>query len=577
MDLKYSTSQAFSDMIFSKSKSPFTRLAGDKIDLKRPCSHTNNRISYHPSYSSESKVLKDKDKNLEVLVLQISEENLKLKEELACMQKINKTLLESEKISNEDYTNFYQTVLVDHLQKKIDNLGEEANFYRIENKKNSLERDYLKKDKKYVLALAHKYKTLSLEKYKKNSQVKVADSGTGLKPNYSLNYEKRVLSLNDFIKSTETISEISETLSLIGKFLTQTLRAEKVSILLVSENIKDLYIKKAKNAFRHHWNDTSIIIAEGPYLSQIELNDLHIEQINAGFGSGKEMYSTISLDNEPSIYICLKNKIPAKNEFNLFTAVDFNYFNLATTCAALVLKHFKAKAREKQEIDHLLQFTELVSQLINNKNHKELANNVFTYVPKYLEFESAGVIFVDQSEEQFFMMLPSEKFTEKFSSTSIKFPISLGITGDVYKKNKPVKFDNPKSNRLFNTDIDNTTKSSNIKNCIFSSLLGINDEVVGVLQVFNKENSKNISEKDLLKTKYLQKILGMCISCTNCISEASSLTINFKQGVQKAINFIETIDANRSELYEIKNCLSLVKNNMTDFINQKKHKSMPFT
>lgn len=583
MYMKVSTSEAFSDMIFGQCKSPYPKTFFEKkiYDVKKPTSNCNSRNSNYrkPEYS-EQRISKEIDKSVDSMIISLMDENKRLKEELETMRKINKKLLESEKLSNEEYKTFYQTVFVDHLQKKVENLDEEANFYRVENQKNSMELDLLRRDRKYIKAFAAKYRNLTIDRGSRDiSPEKKARSSNFVKekPN-SISIEKKFSYLNDFITQLQSKKDFVEILNSIGDFLKCTLKAEKVSMILVSEEMKELYGKHVKNFFRHNWNEMRVVLAEGQHLSPIEFSSLHIEQVKAGFTTGREIYSTITFNDEPGIYICLHRKIALKNEFTLYTALDYAYLCLATTCAGLALNYIKSKQREVIETDHVLEVSSLASSIIYNKNHKELANNIYLHVSKFLEFELAGVVFFDQSQNELFIMIPTESFIEKFSDSKIKFPIDLGITGDVFKKNTVLKLDNIKSHKLFNQEIDNCCRVSIVHNGIYASLIGIHGEVVGVLQVFNKKGGKNIQEKDIEKVRSLQKIIGVCISSTNCISEASTLTIKFKQGVQKAIKSIDEIDKSKNErdLFEIKNFLSSMRSNINDWNNQKKIKAFAF-
>lgn len=578
--MKFSTSEAFSDMIFTPSKTPFPKSLFEKknFEIKRPSSHSNSRnLNCRRQEHSDQKTSKDFNKSVDSLISSLMDENKKLKEELDSMRKINKKLLESEKLTNEEYKTFYQTILVDHLQKKVENLDEEANFYRLESQKNSMELDLMKRDKKYIKALAMKYKNQTINKHSRDVSPDKKSRSTHISKERTQgnNKQKKISNLTNFIAQLQKKNDFLEILSSIAEFLKCIFKAEKVSMILVSEEMKDLYAKHVKNFFRHNWNEMRVILAEGPHLSPIELTSLHIEQIKAGLTTGKEVYSTIIFNNEPSIYICLHRKIPVKNEFNLYTPADYSYLCLVSTCAGLALNFIKSKQRAHIESEHVLELSTLVSNLIYNKNHKELSKNIYIFIPKYLEFEYAGVVFFDYTHDELFIMIPTESFVEKFSDTSIKFPKNLGITGDVFKKNTVIKIDNIKSHRLFNTEIDNSCRCSNMQNAIFASLLGLHGEVVGVLQLFNKKGGKHIHEKDIEKVRSLQKIIGVCISSTNCIAEASSLTIMLKQGVQKAIGSIEDIDRskNNRELIEIKNVLNTMKANMHEWNNQKKTKS----
>lgn len=568
-------SEAFADMLFSQSKSVYSkRPFSNRIsDYPRPCSQNNTRISKKVD-KFNVKPVQDFDNSTQKILIQLTEENKQLRSELENMRKINKKLLNSDTFSDEVYKGFYQTVLVDHLQKKVENLGVEANYYRQESQKNSLELDYLKKDKKYIQALAKKYKNLSTEKSANKSPVIKQSLSEALKDKSSLVFEKKIHLLSEFIEKVQEKSQFLEMLSAVAEFLQKSLKAEKVSMVLVSEEMQELYGKHVRNSFKHSWNDTKIIIAEGMHLSPIETSEMSLPLIKAGFISGKELFSTVFVNGEAGIYIRLKKKIVGRGEFSLFTAADFNYFNLITGFTSMLLKFVKCKERETQEIKQLLDLTGVMASLINNKNHKELANNVFKAIPRFLEYESAGIIFRDKAKEEFFTLLPSEAGGDKFSDTVALFSIDCGVTGDVYHKNIIGKYENIKSHRLFNSEIDNSCRCAVLHNCIFASLTGIDGEVLGVLQVFNKQNGKTITEKDLEKVKYLQKIIGMCINCTLCITEVSSLTINFKDSVHDAISSIEAIDKSQSssELFEIKNYLNGLKNNMAEWASQKRQK-----
>ena len=576
--MKLSTSEAFADMIFSQSKSPFVKTPIDRryYENKRPCSQHNNRSTISKKLErSEFKLTKDSTNASEKLLSQVIEENKKLKEELESMRKINKQLLDSETLTDDVYKGFYQTVLVEHLQKKVESLGTEANFYRTENEKNMQELDYLKKDTKYIKAIAQKYKNLSIEKKIRTPLVNQSlISESSKDKNLSMKFERKINILTEFVEKMQEKKAFIDLLSSLAEFLQKSMRVEKVSMILVSDDMKELYSKQVKNSFKHNWNETTVIIAEAPFLSTIEISNLSIDQIKAGFTSGKDLYSTISLNDQPAIYICLKKKLVSRGEFNLFTATDFNYFNLITNCASLLIKYSKSREREAAEIEHVLEITDLVSNLINNKNHKELVNNVFNCIPRFLEFESAGIVFRDTSREEFFIMLPSEGGKEKFSDTVSVFSLQAGITGDVYKKKDIRKIENLKGHRLFNSEIDNCSRCGVLNNGIFASLLGIDGKVMGVLQVVNKLNGKNIVDKDVEKVKFLQRIIGMCISCTTCITEVSSLTINFRESVQGAMFTVDAIDRsqNNTDLFEIKNYLNGLKNNMTEWANQQRQK-----
>jgi hypothetical protein len=566
--MKVSISQAFAESL----KTSFPRRKFDQAasPTKRPCSQLNSRTN-KKNYSIKTNLEECND----IFIGKLVEENKRLKEELESMRKINKTLLESDQITKEQYKSFYHTVVLNHLQQKIDNLGEEANFYRIENKKTNIELENAIKDKKYMKAIAFKYKTLTEEKGSgKNSPVKPNSANSEKSRNLGSDLNSKIEDLQNFLLSLNEDQNFSKILSKLAEFLKNSIQVEKVSMILLTEEIQEIYTKSYKNTFKHYWNNMKVILAEGPFLSGLDMEYLQIEQIKAGFTSGKDLYSTITLNSEASIYICLHSKANSKKSFQLFTASDFKFFSLVSTCFSLFLNYFKSRSRELTEIEHVSNLSRMVSKLVCNKNHKELANSIFQHIPRFLEFEVAGIVFVDSG--QLFIMASNSGPYEKFSDVPVKFPNDLGITGDIIKKNTVLKIENVKAHRLFNPEIDNTCRIGNLQNAIFASLIGKDKEVVGVLQVFNKTSGKNINDKDLDKVRSLQQIIGICVSSTNCISEAASLTINFRHSVQEIMHSIEHVDKSKAgaDFLDVKNALNNMKSNVVEWVNQKKLKSM---
>ena len=561
--MKISISQAFAESM----KQTFPRRKFENFSpVKRPSSQLNSRAST----SKRCTIKCNNEEYNEAFVEKLLEENKRLKIELESMRKINKTLLESEQISSEQFKVFYQTVVFNHMQQKIEKFGEEANFYRVEHKKNSMELDNLKKDNKYIQAIAHKYKILNEGKSGKNSPVKATIPLSEKFKVQSSDLYQKVIDLHDFLQGLHENLKFSQILSKFAEFARFSLGAEKVSMILLTEELQEIYTRNYKNTFKHYWNNLKVILAEGPNLSSIELENLEIDQIKAGFTSGKDLFSTVNLNSIPSIYICLHSKTHLKKSSQLFTASDFKYFSLLSSCFSLFLNYYRSRVRELIEIDHVSNLSGLVSKLVCNKNHKELANSIFRQIPKFLEFEVAGIIFADSNE--FFMMIPNSGQSEKFSDVSVRVPMNLGITGDVFKKNTVIGIENIKSHRLFNPEIDNSCRIGNLENAIFASVIGKDNEVVGVLQMFNKISGKAITENDLEKMRNLQRIVGICVSSTNCICEAASLTINFRQSVQDIMKSMELVDREKAgaDFLDVKNALNNMKSNVTEWSNQKK-------
>ena len=568
--MKTSISQALAESL--KTSFPRRKFDHYSSPVKRPCSQLNSH-SNKKMYSIKTNLEECND----IFVGKLVEENKNLRDELRMMRKINKTLLESDQITKEQYKSFYHSVVLSHLHKKIDDTNEKPNSSRLEHNKPNTELSSLKHDKKYIQSMAYKYKNQIEERPSgRSSPVKPPSAISDKSSQSSSSSHQKFLELKDFLISLDEEDNFSNLLSRFAEFIKRSIGVEKVSMILLTDEIQEMYMKSYKHSFKHYWNNTKVILAEGPNLSGLDLEFLTIEQIRAGFTSGKDLYSTITLNSEASIHVCLHSKAQSKKSFQLFSAMDFNYFSLLSACFSLFLNYFKSRTRELVEIQHVSNLTSLVSNLVCNKNHKELANSINRHIPKFLEFEVAGVVFADK--QQLFSMAANSGSFEKFSDVSVRFPDHLGITGDVLKKNEVIKIDNVKAHRLFNPDIDNSCQIGNLDNAVFACLFGKDKEVVGVLQVFNKLNGKVIDDKDVEKVKSLQKIIGICVSSTNCICEAASFTINFRHTIQEIMHSVEHVDKSKvgGDFLDVKNALNNIKSNVVEWVNQKKQKPISF-
>ena len=568
--MKASISQALAESL----KSSFPRRKFDQYSspVKRPCSQLNSH-SNKKMYNIKTNLEECND----IFIGKLVEENKHLRDELDIMRKINKTLLESDQITKEQYKSFYHTVVLSKLHQKTDKIIEKSISSRPEHKKPNQDLSPLKQDKKYIQSMAYKYKNQIEDRPSgRTSPIKPTSASTDRPVQSNPAYHQKFIELKDFLISLDHEDNFSNLLSRFAEFIKQSIGVEKVSMILLTDEIQEMYMKSYKHSFKHYWNNMKVILAEGPNLSGLDLDQLTIEQVKAGFTSGKDLYSTINLNSEASIYVCLHSKSLNKKSFQLFSAIDFNYFSLLSTCFSLFLSYFKSRTRELAEIEHVGNLTSLVSSLICNKNHKELANAIYKHIPKFLEFEVAGVVLADK--QQLFSMAATSGNIEKFSDVSVRFPDDLGITGDVFKRNQVIKIDNVKVHRLFNPDIDNSCQIGNLDNAIFACLFGKDLEAVGVLQVFNKANGKVIDEKDVEKVRSLQKIIGICVSSTNCICEAASFTINFRHTVQEIMHSVEHVDKSKvgGDFLDVKNALNNMKSNVVEWVNQKKQKPISF-
>ncbi|MFS6706501.1 hypothetical protein WHK35_14330, partial [Staphylococcus aureus] len=115
----------------------------------------------------------------------------------------------------------------------------------------------------------------------------------------------------------------------------------------------------------------------------------------------------------------------------------------------------------------------------------------------------------------------------KYSQDKIRFPITMGLTGETYKHKGWVVYESVKKKHLYNPEIDNIASASDLNMCLMSCLPGPRNGISGILQLGNKVGG--FSQRDIKVVNGLSTILGFMVAGVNDISEALELTIKMKQ------------------------------------------------
>jgi len=93
----------------------------------------------------------------------------------------------------------------------------------------------------------------------------------------------------------------------------------------------------------------------------------------------------------------------------------------------------------------------------------------------------------------------------------ILFPISFGISSEVFKSGECMFFNNfnPITNKKFAPDVDNIESLKEIDNLCFFTIQRDNYTPIGVVQLFNK--SRPIMASDIKKMDAIKRFFGGCV------------------------------------------------------------------
>ena len=89
-------------------------------------------------------------------------------------------------------------------------------------------------------------------------------------------------------------------------------------------------------------------------------------------------------------------------------------------------------------------------------------------------------------------------FFEKNASGVTKYPLGIGISGEVYKTKKIFRSNVGKLEPIYNELIDNAANGPRPKNLLFLPLFSKDGSIIGILQLINKINGDVLASDEVL-------------------------------------------------------------------------------
>ena len=104
-----------------------------------------------------------------------------------------------------------------------------------------------------------------------------------------------------------------------------------------------------------------------------------------------------------------------------------------------------------------------------------------------------------------------EELTSLQGEIDVKFPADKGISGECCRKNITINIADAYEDERFNQDIDKKT-NYRTKSILSLPINDAKNDVIGALQLINKENGEAFSQKDVDMMQYFLKIAGPLLS-----------------------------------------------------------------
>ncbi|OMJ88864.1 hypothetical protein SteCoe_9063 [Stentor coeruleus] len=494
------------------------------------------------------KSLKLKLTEMETIV-KISRERVRLLEktvedlsmQLEKLQTINKTLL-SEKldINSSEIHFFVQDLIVADVKKQLEDAHGDIEKYRMDTERMKKRYESILQENKRIEGSIKRYRKIiseiSSQKIQSIDTTTVDDTESVLpsikknwgEPQKARNTDKHRVKVLPIIE--QHVKEMTEanTIPLIFTKLCEAIRlitsCQKISIYIISPSLQQVYVQyfqSIQHVQRVLLGNTWVQLHTDPSCDVIEPMFNKVEEILSGVRTTEKLIQSVSLQKEPSIIIqCLNPSRPFDSNDEKFISILMSHM---AACVKIVVSLKKEKALKEQLVD----VVNVSAGISRARNHQSLANSIDQLLPKFFECETAGVVFVDEESKEFYTLAYSSNQEEKFSQDIIRFPISMGLTGETYKCRSSHIFENVKKKHLYNPEIDNIASASDLSTCLMSCLNGPNNMIYGIMQLGNK--SGGFSQRDIQLVTSFSTILGYMIAGINDISEAMELTIKMKQ------------------------------------------------
>lgn len=471
------------------------------------------------------RLCKDRIKSLEKTVYDL---NLQLEK----LQIVNNALL-SEKLdlNSPEIGYFLQDIVVHDIKKQLENAHNENEKHRMDTERMKKKYEAIVQENKRIEGSIKRYRKLVSQKSPRKSinELNVQDeeivmnktekSGVG-----DGGKHKQIHLVDFFIKEIVECGSLPMVFNKFCNAVRNLIGCQRVTVYLLADELQRFYVQffaSAQYVQKVTLGNVWIMVHTDSCCDVVEPCFGKIEDYASNVRTADKLAQSMIVGKEPGLIVqCLSpNKSFTITDEKILTSL----FQSTIAMTKLLLSHNREKQLKKQ----LISTVEVSSNISKSRNHQSLATAVHTYLPKFFECETAGIVFIDEETQESYTLAYSSEPNQIFSKDVIRFPINMGLTGVTYKSKGYQIFDNVKKRNLYNPEIDNIASAPDLNMCLMSCLNGPNDGIYGVLQLGNKVGG--FKEKDLQIVTGFSTILGYMAAGIYDISEAMDLTIKIKE------------------------------------------------
>lgn len=281
----------------------------------------------------------------------------------------------------------------------------------------------------------------------------------------------------------------------------------------------------------------------------------------------------IKIEKELFLVVQCQDKFVNKKMKKIFSPVDELLIKTLSTLVSLKISSILSKSQEIIELKHATQIADLASKISSCLTHKDIANRVRSVFPPYFDFESGGIVFIDNISQEFFTLIHDPNSEEFYGDQVIRFPWGMGITGYVVEKGSVSIIENPKANLAYNPEVDNVGGAHEAKNIMMGCVRNFNNKIIAVVQLVNKKEG-NVSDKDSKRLESLLEMIGACVTSASISVEQFDLTIKAKKIIELIVQGLQDSDLMRTD-GETALMFNQIMNLKTQFSEWAKNKRAP--
>ena len=532
-------------------------------------------------------------------------------DQLTSMKEMNKSLLEDKGFGGGEVHALYQDLFITDMKQQMSDLSHDVTKFRSQKEQMRKEFDSIKKENGQLQATVKRYRSMlttalkkpvtstesagdassaysammseserNMGKHSDSSKKRLSQENSlqvphGLKLNLlSLN---KIEKLNLVLIQLNNCSDFNQLCKIITRAAKGLTKSQRVSVYVISEKAREHYIQaftgSADFIGRVRIGNIWIIMHTHKDAYQEEPLFKKLEELKFPIRHTDLLVIPILHDREISIAVQCQDKIGTQEKNRVYVPADELLLKVIANAVSMKMQSIFSMEQERLEMKHSSQIAHVASRIVSSLTHREIANRVRKVLPQYFDFENAGIVFLDNKTNQFFVMIHDPSSDDYFGEAVLRFPFGIGLTGQAISTEGVTVFHNPKTLPFYNPEVDNVGWVQETRVIVMGSLKDWNGNLVGVIQFTNKKYG-DVEAKDVKRLESLLEMLGTCIAATNLSVEHFSLTIKFKENMERVLRLVTENDRNSTEgeLSSILSQITTFKNSFDNWSRNRKAK-----